>query len=333
MVATLKLAAPAKINLYLEVLGKRADGYHEIVTYMTPLALADELTFTAADQLTLTCDDPALPLDENNLVLKAAHALLRHTGIKRGAAIHLAKRVPYAAGLGGGSSDAAATLRGLNQLWQTGLSDAELMTFAAQLGSDVPFFLLNSAAWCRGRGEQLEAAKLTTQLPILLICPAVGLSTAAVYSSLAPGTPGDRVGVRGQNLGFARHPSPLPTSTWRGGTEEAMKHALERADAERIGQALFNRLQEPAERLLPLVAEVRQLLEDLAPENLTWGHQMSGSGSSYFALCRGETEAQRLARQIQNRWAGGVLITGMGTAQPKEGPPERTLKLFVTKSA
>src|SRR5688500_3075156 len=106
-VAAFTLAAPAKINLYLDVLGKRADGYHEIVTYMAPLKLADELTFAPADQLTLTCDDPSLPLDENNLVLKAAHALRRHLGMARGARIHLTKRVPHAAGLGGGSSDAA----------------------------------------------------------------------------------------------------------------------------------------------------------------------------------------------------------------------------------
>src|SRR5262245_7455761 len=107
------LTAPAKINLYLDVLGKRADGYHEIVTCMAPLALADELTFAPAQQLTLTCDDPSLPLDENNLVLKAAHALQRHLGISRGAAIGLKKQVPHAAGLGGGSSDAATTLQGL----------------------------------------------------------------------------------------------------------------------------------------------------------------------------------------------------------------------------
>lgn len=111
-----------------------------------------------------------------------------------------------------------------------------------------------------------------------------------------------------------------------------MTEALEHGDVERVGKALFNRLQAPAERLLPLVTEVRQLLDALAPEQLFWGHQMSGSGSSYFALCRGEAHAQRLARQITTRWASGVLISGMGTAQPKDGPIERTLRLFVTSS-
>jgi 4-diphosphocytidyl-2-C-methyl-D-erythritol kinase len=331
--AALTLAAPAKINLYLDVLDRRADGYHEIVTYMAPLALADELTFAPANQLSLTCDDPSLPLDENNLVLRAAQALQRHSGSPRGAAIHLNKRVPHAAGLGGGSSDAASTLRGLNRLWQTKLPDAELMTLAAQLGSDVPFFLANSAAWCRGRGERVEPVRLTSRLPILLICPNVGLSTAAVYqawSSPGRGEDGSEGRVRGKAPAGADSPSSSPVP--RSSREWAMREALERGDAEQIGAALFNRLQPPAERLLPLVAEVRQLLDELAPEGLYWGHQMSGSGSGYFVVCRGEAEAQRLARLVFTRWVGGVLITGMGTAQPKDGPPERTLRLYVTHS-
>jgi 4-diphosphocytidyl-2-C-methyl-D-erythritol kinase len=330
----LTVAAPAKINLFLDVLGNRADGYHEIVTYMTPLALADELTFVSANHLTLTCDDPSLPLDENNLVLKAAHALRRYTGTTRGASIQLTKRVPHAAGLGGGSSDAASTLRGLNRLWQTTLSDQELMTLAAQLGSDVPFFLLDSAAWCRGRGERVELARLTTRLPILLLCPSVGLSTAAVYqawSSTLTVEDAPEGRVRGKAPLGADSPNSSPARA--SSREEVMRQALERGAARHIGQALFNRLQSPAERLLPLVADVRQLLEALASEDLFWGHQMSGSGSSYFVVCRGEAEAQRLARLVITRWAGGVRVTGMGTAQPKDGPPERTLRLYLTSSA
>lgn len=320
--AVLKMAAPAKINLYLEVLGRRADGYHEIETFMTPLALADELTFTAAPELTLTCDDPSLPLDENNLVLKAAR-LLQHQrpGSARqeprppGARIHLSKRIPVAAGLGGGSSDAATTLRGLNQLWQLGLSDKELIGLAAQLGSDVPFFLNGSSAWCTGRGDRVTATKVECEVAPLLICPVIGLSTAEVYRELnAPLT------EMASGAALARRSQ-----------QEEMTKALDQGDMPRIGQALFNRLQPAAERLLPLVAEIRQLLDELAPEKLFWGHQLSGSGSSYFAVCRSQTDAQRLARLISQRWVGGVLNTGMGTAESKDGPPERTIRLFVTR--
>jgi 4-diphosphocytidyl-2-C-methyl-D-erythritol kinase len=320
--AVLKLAAPAKINFYLEVLGRRSDGYHEIETFMTPLALADELTFTAALELTLTCDDPSLPLDENNLVLKAARLLQHQRPGSSGAHIHLTKRIPTAAGLGGGSSDAATTLRGLNQLWQLDLSDEELIGLAAQLGSDVPFFLYGSSAWCEGRGDWVTATKVECEIPLLLICPVIGLSTAEVYQELhAPpllrGRPG---GIKDTSF----HLIPL------GKSEHDMREALDQGNVPRIGHALFNRLQPAAEQLLPLVAEIRQLLDELAPENLFWGHQMSGSGSSYFAVCRGQTEAQRLARLISERWAGGVLNTGMGTAESKDGPPERTIRLLVT---
>jgi 4-diphosphocytidyl-2-C-methyl-D-erythritol kinase len=309
--AVLRLAAPAKINLYLEVLGRRADGYHEIDTLMMPLALADELTFTAIQDLTLTCDDPSLPLDENNLVLKAARLLQHQRPGSFGARIHLTKRIPTAAGLGGGSSDAAITLRGLNQLWQLGLSNEELIGLAAQIGSDVPFFLHGSAAWCFGRGEQVRPAKIGCEVPLLLICPLVGLSTAEVYRELnAPPLTKGRL--------------PLEKG------ERQMQEALDQGNMPRIGEALFNRLQPAAERLLPLVAEIRQLLDGMASENLFWGHRMSGSGSSYFVVCRGQAEAQRLARLVSKGWAGGVLNTGMGTAEPKDGPPERTIRLFQT---
>jgi 4-diphosphocytidyl-2-C-methyl-D-erythritol kinase len=303
----LVLSAPAKINLYLEVLGSRADGYHEIVTCMTPLALADELTFRPAGDFSLACDDPLLPLDENNLVIRAARAWQQHTGRRAGAAMELKKRIPVEAGLGGGSSNAAKTLQGLGELWQTPLPQAEMMALAAQLGSDVPFFLLGKAAWCRGRGIDVEAADMACSLPLLLISPLCGLRTADVYRAIGA----------------------LPAGPRANPKEALMRQALAQGDLPGIGAALFNRLQPGAERLMPLVADIRRLLDDLAPHELYWGHQMSGSGSSYVAICRGENQAQRLARLVSERWAGGVA-TGMGTAEPKEGPPERTIRLLAT---
>ena len=310
--ASLRLAAPAKINLFLEVNGRRSDGYHELVTCMAPLAWADELTFTAADQLSLTCDEPSLPLDANNLVLKAAHALQRQLRTNHGAAIGLTKRIPSLAGLGGGSSDAATTLRGLNQLWNAQLSDPELMSLAAQIGSDVPFFLAGSAAWCRGRGEEVTPFQLGMTIPLLLVCPLVGLGTAAVYQSL--GAP------------------PLDVEKQQAFSENSMTEAISMRSLEHIGKSLFNRLQAPAERLLPLLGELRQLFERAAEQNLCCGSAMSGSGSSYFAVCRSREETQQLARHVQQLWDGGVRQHGMGTAEPKDGPPERTLRLYLTEA-
>lgn len=310
--ATLRLAAPAKINLFLEVLGKRDDGFHEIVTCMVPLALADELTFTASTRLTMSCDDVSLPLDEHNLVMKAAKALQHQTRCTRGAAIHLTKRIPSPAGLGGGSSDAATTLRGLNQLWQTQLSEPELMNLAATIGSDVPFFLAQRAAWCRGRGEKVTPCSLVDTLHLLIVCPKQGLSTAAIYQSLqAP---------------------PLTSSPQHADGEWAMAQAIRMRNLQAISNALFNRLQGTAERGLPLLVELRELFDKAKTLGLCLGSLMSGSGSSYFVVCRSLAETQRLAKWFLQLWDGGVTIHGMGTMEPKPGSLERSVKLFVTHS-
>lgn len=308
----LQLSAPAKINLFLEVLGRRNDGYHELVTCMAPLAWADELHFTPSHQLTLSCSDPSLPLDQNNLVLKAALALQHHSKTSLGAAIHLIKRIPSPAGLGGGSSDAATTLRGLNQLWHLALSDAELMNLAATIGSDVPFFLAGSAAWCRGRGEQVTPFQLGCKLSLLLVCPTVGLSTPAVYQTLQ--APSLEVGM------------PQAES------ENGMLQALRMQSPDAISNALFNRLQPPAERCLPLLGELRQLLETARSQGLCLGSLMSGSGSSYFAVCRDQAETQRLVRWMVQTWEGGVQTNNMGTPESKTGPMERTLRLYITET-
>src|SRR6476469_7269340 len=180
---TVRVSAPAKVNLFLEVLGKRADGYHEIATLMLAIDLEDELDVAPAEsgELSLTCDDPALPTGPENLVLKAASRLRAETGTSAGARIHLRKRIPWAAGLGGGSSDAAAALEGLNELWKLGLSTAALARVGSDIGSDVPFFLNGPAAWCTGRGEVVTPVKVGKPLDLVLVKPAEGLGTAEVY--------------------------------------------------------------------------------------------------------------------------------------------------------
>mgnify|MGYP001328556971 CR=1 FL=1 len=306
----LQFTAPAKINLFLEVLGRRNDGYHELVTCMVPLAWGDTLQFTASSQLSLTCSDPSLPLDENNLVLKAALALQQYSRTTAGASIHLEKRIPSPAGLGGGSSDAAATLRGLNQLWQLQLPVTELMNLAATLGSDVPFFLAGTAAWCRGRGEQVTPIELGCRLALLVVCPQVGLSTPAVYQALQ--APSLEVG--------------LPQAV----SEVTMLEALRMKSPENIARSLFNPLQTSAEECLPLLRAVRELLEQAPSLGLCLGGLMSGSGSSYFAVCRDQVETQRLARWLVQSWEGGVQIESMGLTESKPGPTERRLRLCCT---
>jgi 4-diphosphocytidyl-2-C-methyl-D-erythritol kinase len=184
------ITAPAKINLSLRILGKRPDGFHELETLMAPIQLADtlEISHGVGKGVTLICNDPELTTGEDNLCIKAAWAFRVVTGLDHGISITLLKRIPHGAGLGGGSSDAAAMLKGLNELFDHPLVHEELEQLAASLGSDVPFFLGNGPAWCRGRGEIIEHLKEDEVLPgrtLLLIKPAFPVPTAWAYKQYA----------------------------------------------------------------------------------------------------------------------------------------------------
>jgi 4-diphosphocytidyl-2-C-methyl-D-erythritol kinase len=268
----LVMRAPAKVNLFLEVLGKRTDGYHEIATLMVAVSLDDTLVFKedASGAIHLLCDHPGLSTGPDNLIVRAAQLLRERTGCRRGAAIQLVKRIPLAAGLAGGSTDAAAALAGLNRLWQLDLTDAELASLGGEVGSDVPFFFATPAAWCTGRGEKVTAVPLGCPLHFVVVCPPVGLSTAEVYR---------RVAVPEQPLD---------------GT--AICQALRAGDPAALGKLLHNRLQSAAEKLCPLVAQTCRRLEELQP----LGVLMSGSGSSLFALGRDQSDAWRIARGLRS---------------------------------
>jgi 4-diphosphocytidyl-2-C-methyl-D-erythritol kinase len=259
--------APAKVNLFLEVTARRPDGYHELRTLLVAVSLYDTLEFAPAPPATfhLSCTDPKLGTGPENLIVRAADLLRRHTGADAGADVRLTKRIPLEAGLAGGSTDAAATLVGLNRLWGLGLSADELTALAAELGSDVAFFLRPPAAWCTGRGEEVMPWPLGTRLHLVLVCPPFGLSTAAVYR-----------GVR------------VPDAPETG---DALKDAVRAGAVDTIGRLLHNRLQEPAEQLRPELADYRRQLADLGPA----GCLLSGSGSTLFALGRDVTDARRLA--------------------------------------
>lgn len=270
---------PAKVNLFLEVLGRRPDGYHELATLMISVGLFDTLEFTERPSggVVLTCDVPELSTGPDNLVVRAAQLLRSRYGVSQGVEVRLVKRIPMQAGLAGGSSDAAATLAGLSALWGLNLDSGTLATLGAELGSDVSFFFYGPAAWCTGRGEIVEPLKVGRPLDLVLVRPTEGLSTASVFKSLTlAGPPVD------------------PTAT---------RNALQAGDLETLGKSLFNRLEEPAERLCPAVAMIRRSLEAANP----LGVRMSGSGSTVFALARDESDAFNIARAVPDAREGGGM--------------------------
>jgi 4-diphosphocytidyl-2-C-methyl-D-erythritol kinase len=269
----LVVAAPAKLNLSLEILRKRPDGYHDLESLMVAVDLFDtlELRATADGQITLACEPATLSAGPDNLVHKAAVALRNYAKRPQlGAAIRLTKRIPTQAGLGGGSSDAAAALAGLNQIWKLGLTREELLGIAASIGSDVAFFLTLPAAWCTGRGEVVTPESPAGGFHFVLVCPPVGLGTAGVYGRLA----------------VSKEPVP----------GNAVRSAFRSGDAEALGRAIFNRLEEPAFVLEPLVGRIRRRLASLA----ACGAMMSGSGSAVFAVCRDRRHAAQVAEAFQN---------------------------------
>lgn len=279
--------APAKLNLFLEILGKRLDGYHEIETLMVAVNLHDRLTFAEdpSGELALRCDDPSLPTDLDNLVMKAAWGLRRASGTVRGARIELSKTIPAQAGLAGGSTDAAATLVALDRLWGLQTPPERLAAIAGEVGSDVAFFLKGPAAVCRGRGERVEPVALPIPLHFVLVCPPVGLSTADVYKNLKP----------------PERPEPIG---------RALK-SLADANLAELGRSLFNRLQPTAEALAPALGRVRQALADLHPSHLD-GSLMSGSGSAHFGLARDPAAAEDAARRLQTLGLGQVRVVSCG---------------------
>jgi 4-diphosphocytidyl-2-C-methyl-D-erythritol kinase len=281
-----EVLAPAKLNLFLEVLGRRADGYHELETVMVAVNLYDTLTFLddPSGEIRLRCNDPTLPVDGDNLVIKAADRLKSATGCGGGAQIVLTKTIPAQAGLAGGSSDAAATLAGLDRIWDLGLSRERLDALATEVGSDVPFFNHVPAAVCRGRGERVEEVPLNDHYYFVLVCPPVGVSTADVYRQVVPP---DR-------------PRPV----------RPVLEALAPGGRERLGPSLFNRLQPFAEAIRPELTRARTALADLGP--LLDGSSMSGSGSAYFGLCRTLAAAQQAAEILQTLGLGWVRVVTCG---------------------
>lgn len=274
----LSVTAAAKVNLALEVLGKRADGYHELATVMQAVDLADRLVLEDADALTLTATSRDVPTDGGNLALRAAAALREAAKVDRGVRIRLDKRIPLAAGLGGGSSDAAAVLLGLNRLWALRWPMARLTEVAVTLGMDVPFFLRGGVALGTGRGEQLTA--LTGMpLALVLVNPGTPLSTSTVYGRVTPAM-----------YSTDRHAA-------------RMVDALRSRRTSRVAATLYNGLEPAASAVSPELTRMRAAL--LAAGAL--GAIMSGSGPTVFGVARSFEHARqmraRLARPPWQCWA------------------------------
>ncbi|HJN07705.1 MAG: 4-(cytidine 5'-diphospho)-2-C-methyl-D-erythritol kinase [Pirellulaceae bacterium] len=302
---SIRIDCSAKLNLFLEVLGKRDDGFHEIETIMSAVSLYDSLYFfsNSTGNLRLSCQWASgleghkrtsesgisdclgeLPQHSDNIVWKAVERLRNDAGIEAGATIRLVKRIPAMAGLGGASSNAAAALLAANRVWQLDWSQARLERLAAELGSDVPFFLANRSpgsamAVARGRGERIEGLTGMTKLHFVVVRPPTGLSTPRVYGHCLP----------------AEQPASLSQRV----------RALRDGNPARVGAQLFNRLQSTATELSPWIEKVCTAFTRLD----CLGHAMSGSGTSYFGLFRSARHAARHAVRLRATGLGYVFTT------------------------
>lgn len=269
------LRTSAKLNLYLRVLGKRSDGYHEVDTLYQPVSLYDDLVLRKIkDGITIAGDDPSIPWNESNICVKAAQKMIETTGIRGGVDIRVSKRIPAGSGLGGGSSDAAATIMGLKELYGLTLSKRELMEIASEIGSDVPFFVFGGPATGKGKGDLLEPAEGLPGGWILLVKPDVSISTEWAYLNL--------------NKGLTRvdYEDKL----------NALKAGLVRFPE--IDLKAFNSFERIVVENFP---EVREVLEELRSEDSILC-AMSGSGSACFAVFSEERMAEEaLSRQIGRR--------------------------------
>ncbi|HSY09927.1 MAG TPA: 4-(cytidine 5'-diphospho)-2-C-methyl-D-erythritol kinase [Candidatus Dormibacteraeota bacterium] len=276
-----------KVNLLLNVLGKRADGFHELETVMQPVNFCDELTFERnSGGVELLCSDAALPVDSRNLVFRAAKNFLDAANVSGGVKIHLEKKIPLAAGLGGGSGNAAATLLALNELFDQPLATEKLFEIAATLGSDIPFFLQNKPALATGRGEKIQPLENFPALrgkAFLLIHPGFGISTAWAYQNLA------------------RFPAALNGE--KGRARELISR-LQANDLPASAGGLYNSLEAPALEKFPIL----ELFQDFLRANGAVATLMSGSGSTTFAIAENISAAEMLAEKFKSKFGSNCWM-------------------------
>src|SRR6266403_3645944 len=262
----MQVLAPAKINLSLKILGRRSDGFHEIETVIAPISLYDEIKVekrSGKTGIVFRCDVPSVPQGDDNLVVREAKAFVAKAKIDAAISIELQKKIPHAAGLGGGSSNAASTLLALNQLFETNLPREALSKIAETIGSDIPFFIFQSAAVCKGRGELVTPLKLRQRLSLLLVKPGFAVSTSWAYHHWQASREIPRVSYATQEFG---------------------------------GQTFVSDLERPAFEKFVFLAQLKMWLLK-QPE--VGAALMSGSGSTVFAVIRDNTDVDRLAMRAK----------------------------------
>lgn len=290
MTAMVTCHAPAKINLGLTIEGRRRDGYHDIATIFLKITLTDTLYVEATSgDIEIQCTHPAVPCDERNLIYRAI-AMLQPLAPGRGARVRLEKRIPVAAGVGGGSSDAAAALLAVNTLWGLQLSADDLMPYGAQLGADVPFFLYPSpAAYGRGRGDELSPLTCPNSFFLVLVTPPVAVSTAQVYGQYKI----ELTDVAKDTTIVRRH--------------------FESGDLSSLAATYTNDLETVVIRQFPIVQTVKETLSQPG----TYGVGMSGSGPTVYALCPSQDVAERVAAVARSQgwptwvcrpWSSGISV-------------------------
>ena len=281
----MRIAARAKINWTLDIVGKREDGYHLMDMLMQPISLSDDITLLPQEELTLSVSGfPRVNPGPENLALRAAILLKQATGCTGGASIHVHKRIPVGAGMGGGSADAAGVLAGLNRLWGTGLTQAELETLGLQLGADVPFCLSGGLAHVGGLGEKITALPGAPSIPLAMVTPGGGLSTPAVFREFDDG--GDPFGA-------------LDAS--------ALAAALCAGDLDRAHSLSLNSLEPAAIRLMPEIGEAMHRFRELGARFV----RMTGSGSTVFAAFETPEQAAHAAAQVE----GAIATCSLGEGQ------------------
>ncbi|GLY12837.1 4-(cytidine 5'-diphospho)-2-C-methyl-D-erythritol kinase [Pseudobacillus badius] len=283
------MKAPAKINLTLDVLHKRADGYHEVEMVMTTVDLADriELEPLKKDEIKIISHNRFVPDDKRNLAYQAAMLLKERYGIRSGVSIGIEKVIPVAAGLAGGSSDAAATLKGLNKLWNLGLSLDELAEIGAEIGSDVSFCVYGGTALATGRGEKIQHLPAPPNCWVVLAKPTIGVSTAEVYKNL--------------KINGLRHPDT-----------RAMMAAIETKNYDEMCAHLGNVLESVTLKLYPEVAQIKEQMERFGADAVL----MSGSGPTVFGLMRHDSRMHRVCNGLRGFCDQVYAVRLLGEGMP-----------------
>jgi 4-diphosphocytidyl-2-C-methyl-D-erythritol kinase len=267
----LNVRAPAKINWFLSVLAKRNDGYHDIHSLMQRVSLYDDLLFYSSDTLDVICDS-GIPL-EDNLVFKAASLLQKYSSCRKGIKIILHKNIPVSAGLGGGSSDAASTLLGLNTLWSLGLTKRELNAIGLEIGSDVPFFLNGPSALIEGKGEKITHLNINASMALLLVKPPVSVSTAWAYKNMKKLTK-KTIDIK------------------------LFCQALNKGDFASLSNMLKNDLEKAVVKRHPLLGKIKDILLGQG----AFISAMSGSGPTIFGVFKSTAKASSAARELGQNW-------------------------------